>query len=108
MEWCGECDLGEAGGVGDLGLDGVLGDGGEIAQEGGKAVRVEPVGGPFGEIFGDGGVRSLSRCDDRVAFGIGGGFVVVVKENWGQSFAQMEFDVVGKHAEQNVGPDPLG
>ncbi len=44
--------------------------------------------------------------DDRGSFGGSSGTVVVVKEDRGQTASHVEFDVVGQHAEKDVGAHP--
>src|SRR5208282_974512 len=97
---CGDCE-GEVGREG--GRDGVFGDGGEVVKQGVEAVDGETIVGSAGGLLGEGGGRSLSLCDRALAERLGGLLVGVVVEHGGQALAHVPFEIIGEHAEEDVG-----
>ena len=81
----------------------VEGEGGEVSEEAAEAVHRHSVVGAAGGRLAQGGGRALRRGDDGFAFGRCGGAVVVVEQDGRQAAAHVEFDVVGEHAEEDVG-----
>src|SRR5271157_3223653 len=97
---CGDCE-GEVGREG--GRDGVFGDGGEVVKQGVEAVDGETIVGSACGLLGEGGGRSLSLCDRALAERLGGLLVGVVVEHEGQALAHVPFEIIGEHAEEDVG-----
>src|SRR5208283_391798 len=93
---CGDCE-------GEGGRDGVFGDGGEVVKQGVEAVDGETIVGSAGGLLGEGGGRSLSLCDRALAERLGGLLVGVVVEHGGQALAHVPFEIIGEHAEEDVG-----
>src|SRR5271166_6482912 len=54
-------------------------------------------------LLGEGGGRSLSLGDRALAERLGGLLVGVVVEHEGQALAHVPFEIIGEHAEEDVG-----
>ena len=86
----------------------VSADGGEVGEQAGEAVHWEAVFGVFARGFGECVVGALGRGDGVGAFGGCAGFVVVVKQDWSQRLLHVPAQVVGQHAQGDVGAHPIG
>jgi hypothetical protein len=67
----------------------------------------EAVVGPLCLGLAPGPGRASGGRHDGAALGPGGGRVVVLEEEGGQSTTDVPDDVIGQHAHECVGPDPL-
>ena len=85
------------------GCDGVLGKRCEVNEQALEAVDREAVWSRAVGLFADGGWRSLRLGDDAGPQGFGGLLVGVVIEHRGEALAHVPFDVVGEHAQTDVG-----
>src|SRR5271165_5328024 len=75
----------------------------EVVKQGVEAVDGETIVGSAGGLLGEGGGRSLSLCDRALAERLGGLLVGVVVEHGGQALAHVPFEIIGEHAEEDVG-----
>ena len=98
----------DIGGHGPLcgGLNAVAGERGEVGQQGLEAVDGQAAGGAFPAGLGVGRGRGTGGGDGRGSGGLGRGGIVVVEEQRRERAAHVPLDVVGEHAEEDVGPDP--
>jgi len=87
---------------------GVVGEGGEVVEEGAEAVHREAVVGALGRGLSACGGGASGGSDDGGARGLGGGLVVVVEEDGSEGLAHVPFEVVGEHAQQDMGADAVG
>ena len=77
------------------------------AEQGAEAVdRVAVVGALAGGLAARGG-RDLRLADRREALGLGGGAIVVVKEDGCQRLPHVPFEVIGEQAQEDVGADAI-
>src|SRR6476660_2747842 len=90
------------------GLDVVGAEGGQVGEQAGEAVHRGVLGGAFTGGFGQRFIGALSCGDGVGAFGGSGGFVVVDEQDWGQGGFHVPDQVVGQHAQEHVGADPVG
>ena len=88
--------------------DFVEGESGEVGEEGGEAVDGEAVGGFSGAGLVGCGFGDAGGFDGGGAGGAGGGSVVVLEEEGGEPLSQVPLEVVGEHAEEDVGADVVG
>ena len=91
-------------GSGRDGSDAVFGEGGEVGQECPEAVDGQPLGSALAGGLGARGGRGSRGRDGRGALGLGGVGVVVVEEQRGEGASHVPLDVIGEHAEEDVGP----
>ena len=96
------------GGFGVVELHGVSGEGAEIGEEGPEGLDGEAVVSALGGGLLLGGGRALGGFDDGVPEGFGGFGVVVVEEEGCEVVSHVPLDVVGEHAEEDVGADAVG
>lgn len=93
-------------GAGETWGEAVFDDGGEIVEQGAEAVDGQALLGAFGAslvLSGRGGFGG--RHDGRA---LGAGRVMVVEQQGGEALTHVPFDVVGEHAQQDVGTHALG
>jgi hypothetical protein len=91
-----------------VGLNLVGTDGGQVGQQAGEAVHGGVVVGAFMRGFLECLVRALGGGDGVGPFGCGGGFVVVLEQDWCQGLFHVPAEVVGQHPQEQVGTDPVG
>jgi hypothetical protein len=87
---------------------GVSGEGCEIGEEGAKAVDAQAVVCSLGSNLAAGGVGSQGGRDDGFAQGGGAGAVVILEEDGGEGLAHVPLEVIGEHAEEDVGAHAVG
>ena len=108
LEWRGAGEHREGGrgtsGEGDL----VEGEGCEIVEEGAEAVDGVAVGSSPGVRPCLGALGDPSGLDGRVPGGAGRRAVVVLEQERREAPAHVPLDVVGEHAEEDVGADVVG
>src|SRR5690242_10822123 len=63
--------------------------------------------GPLAGGLAAGGGGPLGRGDDGATFGCGRLGIVIVEEDGGEAMAHVPFDIVGEHAEEDVGTDAV-
>ena len=104
------CGLGEhgEGGVAVGHPHGVGGQGAEVGEQGSEAVHGQVVFGALSGGLGACGGRAPGLLDHRGALSFGGGRVVVVEQERLEGLAHVPLDVVGEHAQQDVGAHPVG
>ena len=73
-----------------------------------EAVHRQPVLGATGGLLAHGLGRALRLGDDAVASGFGRVLVGIVVEHRLEAGAHLPFDVVGEHAQEDVGADAVG
>jgi len=83
--------------------DGVLREGCEVGEQALEAVNRESVGGRAASLLGDGGGGALSLGDDAGSQFFGGLLVGIVVEHRSKALAHVPFDVIGEHAQTDVG-----
>jgi len=107
LNGCGSGEDGErlVGGVGRD--DRVARQGREIGEQALKAVRGNAVGPSPGRALGEGSGRALSPGDGADAQCFSGVLVVVVVEHRGETGTHMPLDVIGQHAQEDVGAHAL-
>ena len=84
----------------------VFGNGGEVVEQGAEAVDGGAVIGVLGASLFLSSGRGRCRGDAGGALGRSG--VMVVEEQGGEASTHVPFEVVGEHAQQDVGADPVG
>ena len=97
---CGDCE-GEVGREG--GRDGVFGDGGEVVKQGVEAVDGETIVGSACGLLGEAAGDRSAFATRALAERLGGLLVGVVVEHGGQALAHVPFEIIGEHAEEDVG-----
>ena len=90
------------------GEDTVFGDGSEILGQGMEAVDGKVGGGTLGGSFAARIGRGASGGNGRGSVRRVGMAEVVIEEHGGESLSHMELDVIGEHAEEDVGTDARG
>ncbi len=107
---CAALDLGRRGEQGEgfvaTEADGVAGQGCHVCDERPEAVDGQPVFGSLGLGFALGGWGGLGLGDWGGAPGFAGVPVMVVEQHWSQRLAHVPFEIVGEHAEQDMGAHP--
>jgi len=81
---------------------------GQVSHQSLEAVDGETVVGLVGGLLaaGDGGAPGLG--DDAGSLGLGGFVIGLLVEHGGEAGAHVMLDIIGEHAEQDVGADPAG
>ncbi len=107
--WTGvDCVRTSAGAV-PVGLDAVAGEGGQVGEQCAEAVDGQAVGRALAAVrLGAGGGRRSGGRDGRGPCAGGGLRVVVVEEHRGERAAHVPLDVVGEHAQEDVGAHAAG
>ena len=77
--------------------------GGEIGEQAAEAVGRQTVVGAAGCLFAPGGVGALGLGDDACAHRGGGLVIGLVVEHGGEPGAHVMLDVIGEHAQEDVG-----
>ena len=90
------------------GEDTVFGDGSEILEQGMEAVDGKVGGGTLGGSFAARIGRGASGGNGRGSVRRVGMAEFVIEEHGGESLSHVELDVVGEHAEEDVGTDARG
>jgi hypothetical protein len=85
------------------GGDFVAGEGGEVGEQAVEAVDVQAVRGDASSVFVARGGRAQRLGDGTGARGLGDGTIVVVIEHRREPGAQVPLDIIGEHAEEDVG-----
>ncbi len=87
---------------------GVAGEGGELGQQGLEAVDWQAVMCALAGSFSARGVGALCGRDDGGSRGGSLGALVIVEQDRSECLTHVPFEVVGEHAQQHVGADPIG
>ncbi len=74
----------------------------QVAEGGERGALVGPVAGALALCRRG----SFQGCDDGRPLGFGAGLVVLGLEDRLEAFAQVPFDVIGQHAQEEMGSDP--
>ena len=93
---------------GERGDHGVAGQRRQIGEQAVEAVHRQPVLRVTGGLLGHGRRRALRFGDDAVASGFGRFLVGIVVEHRLEAGAHLPFDVVGEHAQEDVGANAVG
>ena len=83
--------------------DGVSGQSGEIGEKRAEAVHRQPVVGFLRGGLSSGGRRDLGLGHGREALGLGRVALVVVEQHRRERPAHVPFEMIGQHAEENMG-----
>ena len=87
--------------------DGVAGQRCEIGEQGLEAVDGQTVVGAFGPGLARGGGRRLSLGDRRGSQSLARGAIVVVEHHGRERLAHVPFEIVGEHAQEDMGADAI-
>ena len=90
------------------GLNAVAGQRGEVGEQRLEAVDGKAAWGALAACLGTGRSRGAGGFDRLVPRGVGVGGIVVVEEQGREGAAHVPLDIVGEHAEEDVGADPAG
>ena len=87
---------------------GVAGHGAEMVDQTGEAIDAVAIGVALDRLLGPRGWRGLCRHHRRRALGARAIEIGVVEQERGQRLAQMPFDIIGEHAQKDMGPHAIG
>ncbi len=86
----------------------VAGEGAEFAEQSAEAVHRQPVIGVLAGGLAAGRLGALRWGDDGRAGSGGFAALVIVEQDRGEPLAQVPLEVIGEHAEQDMGADVIG
>ena len=87
---------------------GVASEGGEFSEQGLEAVDRQAVSGALGSGLAASGLGTLCGCDDGGSRGGSLGALMIVEQDRSQRLAHVPLEIIGEHAQQHVGTDPIG
>ena len=87
---------------------GVASEGGQFSEQGLEAVDRQAVSCALCSGLAVSGLGTLRGCDDGGSRGRSLGALVIIEQDRSQRLAHVPFEIVGEHAQQHVGADPIG
>jgi hypothetical protein len=87
---------------------GVAGEGGEFSEQGLEAVDLQAVSRALCSGLAASGLGTLRGCDDGRSRGGSLGALMIVEQNGSQRLTHVPLEIIGEHAQQHVGTDPIG